>query len=92
MKPEDIERTLEGIRQALLSYKDGHYCKRCRREMPSQPTGICLRAGVFKEEDKNDVWSVNWRSTEDGWGFVEIGTQRYWVCPSCVSELLPLGQ
>ena len=92
MKGEEVERVLEGVRQALLSYTGGHFCRRCRREMPSQPTGICLRAATFQDDDPNGVWTVTWRATEEGWGFVEVGTDRYWICPLCVSELLPLAQ
>lgn len=90
MTIDDVNEILNGIRDALLSYQDGHFCRRCSKEMPSTVTGICLGAGVFNEEEPRKVWSVNWRSSEDGWGFVEIGTDQFWICPGCVSELLPL--
>lgn len=90
MHVDKVNEILDGIRDALLSYRDGHSCRRCRKSMPSIVTSICLGAGVFNEAEPKKTWSVGWRAAEDGWAFVEIGTDRFWICPGCVSELLPL--
>jgi hypothetical protein len=90
MHIDELNEILGGIREALLNYQDGHCCRRCKKKMPSTVTAICLGAGVFNEAEPRKTWAVNWRAAEEGWGFVEIGTNRFWICPGCVSELLPL--
>lgn len=89
MHIDELNEIMNGIQDALMSFQDGHFCRQCKKKMPSTPTGICLGAGVFNEAEPRKTWSINWRSSEDGWAFIEIGTDRFWICPGCVSELLP---
>lgn len=94
MTIDELNETLENIRQALLSYKDAHFCRRCKKPMPSQVSGVYLKSqlGGLIEGESNEVWQVVWQGLELGWAYVEVSgnrTNRCWICPSCTGELLP---
>jgi len=89
MNIDDLNELLNNIKDAIVRHKDGHYCRRCQRKMPSIVAGICLDAGVYKDEEPRKVWNVNWRPTEKGWAHIEIESHEFWLCPACTNETLP---
>jgi hypothetical protein len=90
MKEEEIEEALEQIRGAILHRLNADNCKRCKKQMPVTITGVYfVRQMQPDHPTPNAVWQAVWTPAESGWATVEIGSNRFCLCPSCAKEVLP---
>ena len=90
MTDEDVEQMLSHARDAIKRRMNADHCKRCKKAMPVEVTGVYFgRQLPSTGVEPNEAWQVTWKPAEQGWAFVEIGTTRYSLCPTCAVELLP---